>query len=271
MDTRDPLGALPTLLKVSSARANGSPPTDELTTLAPTLRAALATPGALESLPSLVNCRVDQIPIGSLVRFRGMIQDVRDPEYYAGVYEERLPSGEKTLKTGKYRDVLEISSGGAVSDVNGATWQRLPLVCVTVPSETQWVQEKEPCKPPLHGVPCEGEVPQRTGIGKKEKSGARPAAAAAAAAEDPMEEDESARKRTRGAGTDAMSDETSPPVVVTNKTHPAAAPPSSCLVNVRVLTPPLPHLYPISTPHLPPSTPVYFNLPHPTPSHLHLH
>lgn len=42
---------------------------------------------------------MDHIPSGSLVRYRGMIQDMFDPEYFGGVYEGvDRKSGEKVFK-----------------------------------------------------------------------------------------------------------------------------------------------------------------------------
>jgi hypothetical protein len=38
---------------------------------------------------------VDTLPHGSLVRYRGMVQDMFDPEYFLGVYEEVNASGQK--------------------------------------------------------------------------------------------------------------------------------------------------------------------------------
>ena len=53
------------------------------------LRDALDAPGAAQNLPTLnADGAVDALPDGSLVRFVGMVQDVHDPEYYDGVYEE---------------------------------------------------------------------------------------------------------------------------------------------------------------------------------------
>ncbi len=56
------------------------------------VQAALALPGAREAIPSLNAARPEQIPAGSLVRFFGMVQDVQDPEFYIGVYDEARAS-----------------------------------------------------------------------------------------------------------------------------------------------------------------------------------
>ena len=44
----------------------------------------------------------------TLVRFRCMVQDMFDPEYYLGLYEVRNKStNETSLRCGKYRDTVE--------------------------------------------------------------------------------------------------------------------------------------------------------------------
>lgn len=45
----------------------------------------------------------------TLVRFRGMIQDMWDPEFYLEKYEvKRKDGGEMRLQDGRFRDTLEL-------------------------------------------------------------------------------------------------------------------------------------------------------------------
>jgi len=59
-------------------------------------------------LPSLNDVPTHLLPTNSMVRFRCMVQDMFDPEFYLGVYEvESLKTGAKCLRSGKYRDLAE--------------------------------------------------------------------------------------------------------------------------------------------------------------------
>ena len=59
-------------------------------------------------IPSLNDTPLHNLKPNSLVRFRCMIQDMFDPEFYLGIYEvEDKKTGEKAMKSGKYKDVAE--------------------------------------------------------------------------------------------------------------------------------------------------------------------
>lgn len=52
----------------------------------------------VQKVPLITQKTIDSYPSGSLVRFRGMIQDMLDPEFYLGVYEEvNSTTGQKVL------------------------------------------------------------------------------------------------------------------------------------------------------------------------------
>jgi len=38
--------------------------------------------------------RLDLLPPGTLVKYRGMVQDMLNPEFYLGVYQHKSPTGE---------------------------------------------------------------------------------------------------------------------------------------------------------------------------------
>ena len=52
--------------------------------LASKVEAVLERDGA-SAVPSLNVLRQEELPAGALVRFQGMVMDMHDPEYYAGV------------------------------------------------------------------------------------------------------------------------------------------------------------------------------------------
>eukprot|EP00944_MAST-04C_sp_MAST-4C-sp1_P011938 g11938.t1 len=103
----------------------------------------------LHSIPILTRKGVEQgiYKPGSLVRYRGMIQDVFDPEYFVGV----SPGvHKKTLKERKfptkYMDtVLLPSDYDIVEDAEdhfSSTMSRLPLFVVPTPGESRWAQKQ---------------------------------------------------------------------------------------------------------------------------------
>ena len=88
--------------------------TGSFASLAAPLRAALSDEAAAAAVPCLNACRPEAVPPGALVRFVGMVQDVHDPEFYVGAYDEVLPDGSRRVRTGKFRDELTLAPGGEV-------------------------------------------------------------------------------------------------------------------------------------------------------------
>jgi len=94
--------------------------------------------GARSVIPSLNAVRPEHVEMGALVRLVGMVQDVRDPEYYAGVYEEFSQDGQVALRTSKYRDARALPPGAHCQMRNDCIWQRTPVVCIPIPARTDW-------------------------------------------------------------------------------------------------------------------------------------
>lgn len=72
-------------------------------------------------VPSLNDSPLHELRANSVVRFRCMVQDMFDPEFYLGVYEVAdLESGKTSLKSGKYRDIAQcgVSLSSAVTNEN---------------------------------------------------------------------------------------------------------------------------------------------------------
>ncbi len=105
----------------------------------------------LQSIPILTKKGIEQgiYKSGSLVRYRGMIQDVFDPEYYVGMTNgiHKQTMKEQLLPT-KYMDVLSLPSEYEMSETNNDyrnisnTMSRLPLFVIPTPGESKWVQEQ---------------------------------------------------------------------------------------------------------------------------------
>uniref|UniRef100_A0A8C4Q7A1 Mini-chromosome maintenance complex-binding protein n=1 Tax=Eptatretus burgeri TaxID=7764 RepID=A0A8C4Q7A1_EPTBU len=97
---------------------------------------------SMMQVPSLNDVPLHLLQPNCLVRFRCMVQDMFDPEFYAGVYEVLDPNTqEKVLKSGKYRDVVDCAQANLQFERN-FTADRQTLYCIPIPGEAAWVKEK---------------------------------------------------------------------------------------------------------------------------------
>jgi hypothetical protein len=90
-------------------------------------------------VPEVNSGPLDAIPVNSLVRFRGMVQDMFDIEYYIGAYKEQ-----GVWHTSKYMDTADVPSG---PEAEPQMWDRRLLYCVPIPGENAWVQESHATPP----------------------------------------------------------------------------------------------------------------------------
>ncbi|KAM3606118.1 uncharacterized protein V6R79_010844 [Siganus canaliculatus] len=112
------------------------------------------------SVPSLNDVPLHYLKPNSLVKFRCLIQDMFDPEYYMGVYETVDPSTKaKVLRSGKYKDVTEC--GVDFSSRNTVTAERQTFYCVPIPGENPWVKESYASSSQARVVPSTSYVPNR--------------------------------------------------------------------------------------------------------------
>uniref|UniRef100_A0A8P4KEG7 Mini-chromosome maintenance complex-binding protein n=1 Tax=Dicentrarchus labrax TaxID=13489 RepID=A0A8P4KEG7_DICLA len=95
------------------------------------------------SVPSLNDVPLHYLKPNSLVKFRCLIQDMFDPEFYMGVYETVDPATKaKVLRCGKYKDVTECGvSRVDFNSRNTVTAERQTFYCVPIPGENPWVKE----------------------------------------------------------------------------------------------------------------------------------
>ncbi|XP_059517605.1 mini-chromosome maintenance complex-binding protein isoform X3 [Myotis daubentonii] len=95
-------------------------------------------------VPSLNEVPLHYLKPNSFVKFRCMIQDMFDPEFYMGVYETvNRNTKARVLHFGKYRDIAECGPQQEV-DLNSprtTTLERQNFYCVPVPGESVWVKE----------------------------------------------------------------------------------------------------------------------------------
>ncbi|TRZ04004.1 hypothetical protein DNTS_001158 [Danionella cerebrum] len=89
-------------------------------------------------VPSLNDVPLHYLKPNSLVKFRCMVQDMFDPEFFMSVYEIEDPASNSTqVKCGKYKDVTEC--GVDFNSRNTVTSERQTFYCVPVPGESQRV------------------------------------------------------------------------------------------------------------------------------------
>lgn len=61
-------------------------------------------------VPSLNDTPLHTLKPNSLVRFRCMVQDIYDPEFYLGLYQVKdLETSKVTQKSGMYKDIADCS------------------------------------------------------------------------------------------------------------------------------------------------------------------
>ncbi|XP_050095466.1 mini-chromosome maintenance complex-binding protein [Anopheles aquasalis] len=102
------------------------------------------------SIP-LLNCMAPQHLVdGQLVRFRGMVQDMQDPECYLKRYSVRCKSSESIVRhqNGQYRDILVYNAATErVDNRNGGEdtsfGERRSMFVVTIPGQNGWAIEHE--------------------------------------------------------------------------------------------------------------------------------
>ncbi|XP_047208343.1 mini-chromosome maintenance complex-binding protein isoform X1 [Girardinichthys multiradiatus] len=91
-------------------------------------------------VPSLNDVPLHYLKPNSLVKFRCLLQDMFDPEFYMGVYETVDPTTKaKMLRCGKYKDVTEY--GVDLNSRSTVTAERQTFYCVPIPGENQWAKD----------------------------------------------------------------------------------------------------------------------------------
>ncbi|WMV33685.1 hypothetical protein MTR67_027070 [Solanum verrucosum] len=90
--------------------------------------------GGLSQVPVLNPSSIARLKSNTLVRFRGMIQDMLGNELYVGMYKD----GE-TWRTNKFGDFFQFPMAtGSSPDMR--VWERRLLYCVPVPGQNSWIE-----------------------------------------------------------------------------------------------------------------------------------
>lgn len=133
----DPLGTVRRLFAahLDATGAAQAPPADGVDAgVEDYFRSVLADPSIAQQIPMFNVDDINMIPNNSLVRFRGMVQDMFNPEIFIGAFRE--PGA--AWQTCKYQDFLAKGPSEAAETV---MWERRPFYCVPVPGEAQWFQD----------------------------------------------------------------------------------------------------------------------------------
>jgi len=115
-----------------------------------TFKDLLSCENTWNSLPSLNHLPNHEVTDGQLVRFRGMVQDMLDPEIYLAEYEIRnLASGTSSIQCGRYRDILQNGMREEIlqESHHNKMKDRGIVYCVSIPGESAWVSQ-------LHAARC---------------------------------------------------------------------------------------------------------------------
>lgn len=89
--------------------------------------------GGLLRVPEINSVQLDSIQPNSLVRFRGMVQDMFETEFYVGAFKDG-----SSWRTNKYADIASVQM---TPNAQMEMWDRRLLYCVPVPGENTWVRE----------------------------------------------------------------------------------------------------------------------------------
>ena len=108
-------------------------------------RMELAKPGAMAGVTSLNSTANHSLSDGQLVKFRCMVQDMFDPEYYMAEYKvKNLKDGSIKTKSGRFRDTVQCGPGEEIVEEgpeNMSLRERVSLYCVSPPGEAAWVSD----------------------------------------------------------------------------------------------------------------------------------
>ncbi|OCT71317.1 hypothetical protein XELAEV_18034296mg [Xenopus laevis] len=116
------------------------------------------------SVPCLNDVPLHYLKPNSLVRFRCMVQDMFDPEFYMGVYETvDTNTSARVLHFGKYRDLAESLPQQEVDldSRRNVTCERQTFYCVPVPGESPWVKDAYTCSSQARACASTSYTPSR--------------------------------------------------------------------------------------------------------------
>lgn len=91
--------------------------------------------GNLDEIPYLTDKSIDTLPNNSLVRYKGMVQDILNPEYFIGAYRDMMGRWHTT----KYSDDIPEEIG---DEAGTRLAERRPFYCINTPGEAPWLRRQ---------------------------------------------------------------------------------------------------------------------------------
>ncbi|XP_050431820.1 mini-chromosome maintenance complex-binding protein [Adelges cooleyi] len=100
----------------------------------------LLTPGNWEKVPFLLD---RQAAVGTLVRFKGMIQDMLNPDYYSKTFSVvNSLTNETKVYQGKFSSAVRSKEDEEIH-FGDDLMERLPVACIPIPGLNDWVKNVE--------------------------------------------------------------------------------------------------------------------------------
>lgn len=90
-------------------------------------------------IPDLNNQTISLLQPNTLVRYRGMIQDMLGNEFYVGSYKDGSGTG-SSWKTNKFADISQLPIACSSPGDDTCIWERRLLYCVPVPGQNAWTK-----------------------------------------------------------------------------------------------------------------------------------
>ncbi|XP_071442064.1 mini-chromosome maintenance complex-binding protein [Hetaerina americana] len=94
-----------------------------------------------EKIPLVNNTPLHNLADKQLVRFRGMVQDMFNPEFYLSTYEVlNKETGDKRVESGKYRDTTSMKPNEEIfyESPKNVNSERQTFYCVSIPGMNKW-------------------------------------------------------------------------------------------------------------------------------------
>ncbi|KAK3770621.1 hypothetical protein RRG08_052961 [Elysia crispata] len=130
------------------------------------------TEETLKTLPSVNSTPLDQLQSGCVVKYRCMVQDVFDPQYFVGRYSvTNKDSGHTRIECGSFRDVPLIGPNETADfdSLQNVTVERHGFYCVPIPGEASWCRRIVPSTSNSAGREKRGRDPEEEDMESEQK------------------------------------------------------------------------------------------------------
>ncbi|KAL5277760.1 MCMBP family protein [Megaselia abdita] len=107
-----------------------------------------------KSIPLLDHSMLHSFQDNTLVRFRGMVQDMLDNETYLEKYKVNGEGGSSRVQDGKFRDIFVLGNKETVdhNDLENCFGERRSLFVISLPGLNDWAKTTQPISPPTQSA-----------------------------------------------------------------------------------------------------------------------